>query len=463
MDKPGGFIMKNERIMEHEKISKLMWKFALPSIIAMVINALYGVVDRIFVGRGVGTLAIAGVMISFPIMLILFAIGVLVGYGGSSAISIYLGQKKEESAEKTLGNAFLVFIILSAVTVSIGNIFLKPVLILFGASPEVLPYAEKFARIILLGSIFQSIGFGINNIIRAEGNPTYSMITQITGAVLNALFCYIFIFQFNMGIEGSARATVLAQAIVSFMVVWHFYTKRSALRLRLRNLLPDFSIIRRILTIGMAQFSIQVSISIVVAILNTQLLKYGGNTAVSAWGAINSIMLLILMPVFGLNLGSQPIVGYNYGANNCGRVRQTLLLTIFNSTIIALTGAIMIQLFAPFIISSFVRNDSALIGIGSKGIRIFLAFLPILGFQISGASYFQYIGKPGQSMLLGLSRSVLLLIPAVLILPHFFGLFGIWLAGPTADGISSFLTGTFIFRELNHLKIPAYCVQPVRG
>ena len=453
--------MDKKNRLGNDKISKLLWNFAIPSIASMVINALYGVIDRVFVGRGVGSLAIAGVMVSFPIMPILLALGVLVGYGGASAISIYLGQQKKEEAENTLGNAFLIFFILTGIIVSLGLIFLKQILTVFGASPEVFPYAEKFSRIILLGSIFQSIGFGINNIIRAEGNPIYSMITQTAGAVLNAVFCYVFIFLFKMGIEGSAVATVLAQAIVSIMVVGHFYTKRSLLHIHIKNLFPKVAIAGRILSIGVAQFSIQISISILVAILNKQLLKYGGNTAVSAWGAINSIMLLIIMPVFGLNIGAQPIVGYNFGARDCPRIRKTLVLAIMNATLIVLIGFVMIQLFAPFIISIFVSNDKELVEVGSRGLRIFLAFLPILGFQISGASYFQYIGKPRHSMLLGLSRSVLLLIPAVIILPLFFGLNGIWLAGPTADGLSSLLTGVFILRELKLLKTSERCMEPL--
>lgn len=341
-----------------------------------------------------------------------------------------------------------------------GLVFLKQILTIFGASPEVYPYAEIFSRIIILGSIFQSVGFGINNIIRAEGSPVYSMFTQITGAILNAVFCYIFIFVFKMGIAGSATATVMAQAIVSLLVIGFFYSKRSLLRLRFRNLVPDVTIIKRILSIGMAQFSIQISISILAAILNKQLLIYGGNIAVSAWGAINSIMLLIIMPVFGLNMGAQPIVGFNYGAKDCPRVRKTLLLSIMNATIISLAGFILIQTFSPFIISAFSNNDRKMIEIGSKGLRIFLAFLPFIGFQISGASYFQYIGKPRHSMLLGLSRSVLLLIPAVLILPIFFGLNGIWMAGPTADGLSTILTGFFILKELKLLKTEKRCLEP---
>jgi putative MATE family efflux protein len=451
--------MDRSRRLGDEKIGKLLWTFALPAISSMLINALYGVVDRIFVGRGVGSIAIAGVMVGFPVMMAMMALGMLIGIGASNAVSIYLGQKKKEEAERTVGNSLFLFLVLSVVITVLGLIFLKPLLVAFGSSPEVTPYAEKFVRIILIGFVFQCIGFGMNNLIRAEGNPLYSMITQMTGAVLNIILCYVFIFVLKFGIEGSAIATVISQGVTSLMVLGYFYTKQSALHIHLRSLRPDAAIIKRILSIGLAPFSMQFTMAILFTILNHQLVRYGGDMALSAWGAINSVLMLFLMPIFGLNQGAQPIVGYKYGAKNCLRVRQTLMLTIRNSTIIVGIGFLVIQVFAGQIISLFAGNDPALVAMGSRGMRIFLAMLPIVGFQIAGANYFQFIGKPKHSMFLGLSRQILLLIPAVLILPLFFGLDGVWLAGAVSDGLSAVITGYFVLRELRKLKDLERCAE----
>ena len=315
-----------------------------------------------------------------------------------------------------------------------------------------IPYAEKFVRIILIGVFFQCIGFGMNNVIRSEGNPLYSMITQIVGAVLNIILCYVFIFIFKMGIEGSAIATVIAQGVSSLMVLGYFYTKSSALHLHWKNLIPGAVNVKRILSIGLAPFSMQLTLSVLFAIMNNQLLRYGGDLALSAWGVINSVMMFFLMPVFGLNQGAQPIVGYNYGAKKFARVRETLWMTIRNATLIVVAGFVIIQIFAPAIMSAFAKNDPALVAMGSRGIRIFLALFPIIGFQIAGSNYFQFIGRPTRSMMLGLSRQILFLIPAVLVLPIFFGLDGVWLAGAVSDGLSALLTGYFVARELKKLK-----------
>lgn len=451
--------MDRSKRLGEEKIGKLLWTFAVPAISSMLINALYGVVDRIFVGRGVGSIAIAGVMVGFPIMMVMMALGMFIGIGAGNAVSIYLGEKKKDEAERTVGNAILMFLLLSVVITGLGLVFLKPLLVAFGSSADVIPYAEKFVRIILIGFVFQCLGFGLNNLIRAEGNPMYSMITQIVGAVLNIILCYVFIFVFKFGIEGSALATVIAQGVTSLMVVGYFYTKKSALHIHLRSLIPSAAIIKRTLAIGLAPFSMQFTLGILFTILNHQLVRYGGDMALSAWGVINSVLMLFLMPIFGMNQGAQPIVGYNYGAKNCPRVRETLLLTIRNSTIIVGIGFLVIQIFAGPIMKLFAGGDPSLVAMGSRGMRIFLAMMPVVGFQIAGANYFQFIGKPKHSMFLGLSRQILLLIPAALILPLFFGLDGVWLAGAVSDGLSALLTGYFVLRELRLLKNNLRCAE----
>lgn len=443
--------MNRSRELAEEKIGKLLLKFSVPAIVGMLVNALYNIVDRIFVGRGVGSLAIAGITIGFPVMLILMGFAMLVGLGGTSLISIRLGQDKKEDAEKILGNAMVLLVVIMLGITVLGLIFLEPLLRLFGASADVMPYAKDYLRIILLGSVFQGIGFGMNNFIRAEGNPKIAMLTMLIGAILNTILDAIFIFVFKMGIEGAALATIASQAVSSVWVLSYFFSGKSTLKVYRENLKLKSDVVLSIFSIGFAPFMMQLAASAVNAILNNQLVVFGGDIAISAMGVINSVSTIVLMPIFGINQGSQPIIGYNYGAQQFDRVKKALKYASMAATVIVVLGFIMIIVIPEQLVGLFAGNDENLINMGANGLKIFFAAMPMIGFQIVAASYFQAVGKPKQAAFLSLSRQVIFLIPAALVLPRFFKLNGVWMATPISDVLASVLTGIWIVVEMRNL------------
>ena len=434
-----------------EKILKLIIKFSIPAIIGMLVNALYNVVDRIFIGNGVGSDGIAGAAIGFPIMLIMMAFNMLIGLGANSLVAIRLGEQKKDEAEQIMGNAFVMLVALSLVITVLGLMFLDPLLKLFGASAAVLPYARAYMRIILLGSVFQSIGMGMNNFIRSEGNPRIAMVTMLIGAILNTILDPLFIFVFKWGIAGAAYATIISLAVSAAWVLYHFKYGKSVLKLHVRNFKLKPHVIGKIVAIGAAPFMMQFAASILNAIMNRSLSVYGGDVAVSAMSAVMSITMLFLMPIFGINQGVQPIIGYNYGAHKYDRVKEALKLGIIAATTVVIFGSIITRLFPMQLISIFNAEDAELIAFGSHALKVFLIFMPIIGFQIVSSNYFQAVGKPVQAGLLSLSRQVLILIPAMLILPRFYGVEGVLYAGPLSDLVSSVITGLFLYFELRHL------------
>ncbi|OPJ55955.1 MATE family efflux transporter [Alkalithermobacter paradoxus] len=443
--------MDHSKQLGEEKIGKLLLKFSIPAIVGMIVNSIYNVVDRIFIGRGVGSIALTGITVSFPIMIIIMAFGMLIGIGATSLISIRLGEKKGEEAEIILGNALSLLILTSIIMTVLGLIFVNPILIRFGASSTVLPYAREYLVIILMGSIFQSIGFGMNGFIRAEGNPKIAMYTMVIGALANIALDPLFIFTFGMGIRGAAIATVISQAISSVWVLWYFFGGKSSLKIHLKNLKLHMRIVKEIIAIGLAPFSMQIAASVIVVILNRNLYTYGGDSAIAAMGIINSISMFILMPIFGINQGSQPIIGYNYGAREYDRVKETLKYSILASTVICIVGFIVVMRYPENLIMIFNNEDKDLIKIGAHGMKAALRMLPIVGFQIVGSNYFQAVGKAKYSMFLSLSRQVLFLIPVLIIMPKFLGLEGVWLASPISDFLAFILTFIVLFIEMKKL------------
>jgi len=443
--------MDHARQLGNERIGKLLVKFSIPAIVGMVVNALYNIVDRIFVGQGVGSLGIAGITVGFPFMLIIMAVGMLIGIGATALISIRLGEQNKEEAEQIAGNGMILLIGTAILLTIVGFLFFDRLLRLFGASAAVLPYARDYMQIIVLGAVFQGVGFGMNNFIRAEGNPKIAMWTMLIGAVLNTILDPLFIFYWGMGIRGAAVATVLSQMVSAVWVLYYFYGGRSVLKIRRRDLKLRMPIVRDIFAVGSPPFAMQLAASLLMVIFNNSLNKYGGDLAISAMGIINSIAMLILMPIFGINQGAQPIIGYNYGARQFNRVKKALKLAINAATVVATLGFAVVTLFPEQLIRIFNPKDAELIKMGSRALVIFLLFLPIVGFQIVGANYFQAVGKPREAMLLSLSRQIIVLIPAVIFLPRFFGLDGVFYAGPLADLVSSIVTGIWLFYELRHL------------
>jgi len=442
--------MDRSNILGEEKIGKLLLKFSVPAIIGMLVNAFYSVVDRIFVGKGVGPEALSGIAISFPIPLIIMAFSMLVGIGATSLISIRLGQHRKEDAERIVGNSLTLLLLISVVISLVTFLFMDGLLIQFGASQEVLPYARTFVKVLLWGTVFQSIGFGMNNFIRAEGNPKVAMFTMILGAVLNIILNPIFIFVLKLGVAGSALATVISQMVTSIWVLYYFLSDQSSLKLHFVNLKLDKLIIREIVAIGVSPFSMQIAASVITVIFNKSLAFYGGDSAIAAMAVINGIVMMIFMPVFGINQGAQPIIGYNYGARKYKRVRQTLWLGILGATGFMVLGFLVTHLI-PYGLMSLFTSDPELIRDGVEGLKIYLVMLPIIGLQIAVVNYFQATGQPKKSLFLSLSRQLIFLIPALLILPRFYGLIGVWMAGPVSDVVSTFVTAILLFFDLKRL------------
>lgn len=442
--------MNNTNRLEEEKISKLLLEFSVPAIVGMLVSALYNVVDRIFIGNSAGPLGLAGITIGFPIMIIQMAFGALIGLGATSLVSIRLGQKKNEEAELIIGNAVVMLGIITVSITILSLAFLDPLLRIFGASNEVLPYARDYMRIILGGTIFGGFSFGMNNFIRAEGKPAIAMITMIIGVILNICLAPLFIFVFGWGMKGAALATVISQAVSATWIVSHFILGKSMLKIRTKNLRLKSDIVKGVLAIGMAPFAMQVAQCVLTAIINIRLGTFGGDVAISGMGVVNSLMTLIVMPIIGINQGSQPIMGYNYGAENYERVKKVLKYASLAATSISVLGFLATRLFPTQLISLFSK-DTELIAFGSHALSVFLIMLPLIGFQIVGAGYFQAVGKPKQSMILSLSRQVIILIPALIILPMFFQMQGILVSGPLSDFLSAVITGIWLFVEIKNL------------
>ncbi|NLK22405.1 MAG: MATE family efflux transporter [Epulopiscium sp.] len=442
--------MTTQEQLKNEGIGRLLLKFSIPAIVGMLVNALYNIVDRIFVGKGVNELALTGIGVAFPFMTILLAFSMLVGIGGASLISIRLGQDRKEDAERILGNSFILMIIVTVLVTILGLIYRDPLLRIFGASENTYAYARDYITIILYGSLGNTIGFAMNHMIRAQGHPRAAMASMLIGALTNTILDPIFIFVFAMGIKGAAYATIISQAISAVYVLAFLQSKHSHLNFHIRNMKLSRNVIIEIFSIGMSPFAMQLAASVVTTISNNALRDYGGDLAIGAMSIISSVAMIFFMPIFGINQGVQPIIGYNYGAKQYDRVKQALKLAVVAATVISTLGFIVVEVYPEAVIRIF--NDSPeLIRIGSSGIRIFLSMMPLIGFQIVSSNYFQAVGKAKISIVLSLLRQVILLIPLLLLLPMAFELSGVWMAGPIADGLSTVITGLFIWKEMRKL------------
>ncbi|MBP2667404.1 MAG: mepA, partial [Firmicutes bacterium] len=408
-------------------------------------------VDSIFVGRGVGEIGLVAVTLAFPLMMVLMGVGMFVGLGAGALISIRLGRKDKPGAELILGNALMLVIILVLVSTSLSLWFLDPLLVLLGATPEVMPYARDFSTIILGGSVFMHVSFSLNNLIRAQGDPKTALRTMLIGALLNTALNPLFIFVFHMGIKGSAWATVAAQAVATVWVLSYFIKGTGTMQLKKINLRIRRDIVIEIARIGMAPFLLQMGASLVMVVLNFKLLNYGGGLAVAAFGIVNRVLMLIMMPVMGISQGAQPIIGYNFGAGNYRRVIEVMKLAAASATGLCVLGFVGVQVFAEQIVRLFNGNPE-LVRLGSTGLRLYLLLLPLIGFQLIGANYYQAVGKAGYAIVFNLLRQIVLLIPMVYILPPFLGLTGVWLAGPVSDLGAALATAWFMMRELKGLR-----------
>ena len=438
--------------LENSKITSLLWKYFLPAFTGVIINSLYNVVDRIFIGQGVGAKALSGLSAVYPIMLILMAFGMLIGIGAGVRISINLGMKNFARAEKVLGNSFILMLIVSGIISIIGFSIKDPLLRLFGVENDTMAFANEYLNIILYGAVFNVVGFSMNNMIRSEGNAKIAMYSMLISAGTNIVLDPIFIFWFDMGVAGAAWATIISQLILCVWVIRHFRSSSSVIKLRKENFKLNGQIILYIITIGFAPFSMQIAGSFVQGLYNIQLIKFSSDIAIAAMGIINSVAMLIVMTIVAINMAAQPIYGFNYGADNYKRVKDTLIICMKAATGIAIIGWLIVQFFPEMIILAFNSSSEELLKVGTQGLRTFLIALPIIGFQVIIGNYFQSIGKAGTSILLTLMRQVILLIPILFILPNYLGLKGVWFASPIADVGSAIVAGYFIIRELKNLN-----------
>ena len=416
-----------------------MWEYTLPAIMGTVVMSLYNIVDRIFIGQGVGALAISGLALTMPFSIVLMAFGMLIGAGSASRISITLGENNKDKAEKILGNAITLTFIMSGTAILLSMIFMDDILRLFGGTDNTLQYAREYMMIIIPGGIFTALYFGMNNILRASGHPKKAMQNIMLGAIINTVLDPIFIFVFDWGIQGAAWATVISYLIGTIHVGRQFFGKNSTLRFHWNNLKPQKDIILSIVSIGMSPFSMQIGTSMVVIFINSTLLKYGGDLAIGAYGIINSINMLIVMFIVGLNQGTQPIVGFNYGAGNYSRMFTTIKKAVIVATCFSVFGFILGIIFPRMAVSLFT-NDINMIDISANAMRISVIMFPVIGIQIVISNFFQSIGKAKISIFLSLTRQFIFFIPALFILPPLFKLNGAWASMPVSDGLAFFVS-----------------------
>ena len=443
-----------------DNIGKLLFNYATPAIIAMASSSLYHLIDSAFVGHGVGGAAIAGMAITMPIMNIGSAFGAMVGVGAGARISLRLGEGNKAAAEKTLCNAVILNIIIGFTIMAVMLTYLDEILILFSggeASAETLAYAKDFMQIILYGNITQHLYLGMNDMIRASGNPRKSMAIMLTSVAVNLALNPLFIFVFDWGIKGSAAATVIAQFISFLIALSHFCSKKSFLRFKRKAFHFDWKIVGNILSIGLAPFLMNICASAVVAFVNRAMLSQGGDLYVGAYGIVNRIALLFVMVVQGLNQGMQPIVGYNYGAKNYARVRKAVYMTICCGIAIASLGFILAETMPHFIARAFVDssqggNDQFMVDAAAQGMRIVMMMFPLVGFQIVVGGFFQYIGKAPLAIFISLTRQLLFLLPLLSILPQHFGVSGVWISMPIADSASILLAFALFIWQIRKIK-----------
>ena len=432
-------------------------RYALPAIIAQVAASLYNIIDSIFIGQGVGPLAISGLALTMPMMNLTAAFGAMIGAGSAALTSIRLGQGNKAAAERILGNVVLLNVLLGVVLMAFGLCYLNELLYFFGASDQTLPYAREYMEIILYGNVITHLYHGLNCMLRVAGYPNKAMNITILAVILNAILDAIFILWWDWGIAGSAWATVIAQ-LVAVVVQWiHFSDVKSFLRFRSEAFRLRWDIIKNIITVGMAPFMIQACACVVVILVNNTLGEYGGDLSIGAYGIANRVAFLFTMVVMGFTMGMQPIVGYNYGARAYDRVLKTLWMTVGWSVATTTLGFLICEIFPYQVVHIFVSEDGSgsateLIEASARGLRILVLMLPLVGFNIVAGNLFQHIGKPKRAILLSVSRQMLFLVPLIIFLPRHLGADGVWYSIPIADFASTLLAALLLFQQIRKFK-----------
>lgn len=454
-----GSILTDKNPLGIQPVKQLLTQFAVPSIISMLVNSLYNIVDQIFIGQGVGYLGNAATTVAFPITTIVLALSMLIGSGGSAFASIKLGEKKPEVAEKTLGNVFMLSIVVGILCFIIGMIWLDPLMRLFGATNNIMDYARDYSSIILVGTPFMLLGVGLSNMARTDGSPKIAMIGMLIGAGLNTILDPIYIFVFHWGVKGAAIATITSQIISTLILVWYF-VKKGNMRLRLKYCKPDFRIIGAFVVLGISSCITQTAATFLQVILNNSLVYYGdlspdvsGDVALSAMGIVLKVSMILIGINIGMGVGAQPILGYNKGAGKPVRIRDTYLLAIKYATVVSTIGWVACVFAPSYILKLFGTDDPQFTAFAVRCMQIYMAGIMTSGFQIVSTSYFQATGQAIKASILSMLRQLLLLIPLIIILPLFFGLDGILYAGPAADTLSFLIIGIFVIVEMKKINV----------
>ena len=441
----------------YEPVRRLLAKFALPAVISMLVNALYNIVDQIFIGQGVGYLGNAATTVAFPIVTIVLAISTLLGAGGSAYAAIRLGEKKEREAEKTLSNVFILLIGIGVIFAALGLIFLEPILKVFGATENNMSYSIDYASIILMGVPFNMLGIGLSNMARTDGSPMVSMVSMVIGAVINTFLDPLYIFVFHWGVKGAAIATVTSQ-VISVIVLVYYFARKGHMRFRRENMRLDGAICRAVTALGISSCITQLASTVLQITMNNSLVYYGnqspvgGDVALSAMGIVMKVSMIIISIDIGIGIGSQPILGFNQGARQPERVRETYITAVLIATVVSSIGWLACILIPHIMLKLFGTDDPNFSMFAQKAMRLFMAGVFAAGFQIVSTSYFQATGQPLKASILSMLRQVFFLIPLIFILPLFMGLDGILFAGPIADISSSVVVFFFISHELKKLS-----------
>lgn len=435
-----------------KNVWRLLLQYAIPSVIAMTAASLYNITDSVFIGQGVGAMAISGLAITFPLMNLAAAFGSLVGAGASTLMSLRLGQKDYTTANNILGNVVALNLIFGIAYSIIVLIFLNPILFFFGASSGTIQYAHEYMEIITIGNVITHMYFGLNAMLRATGHPEKSMYATIFTVIINVILSYLFIFVFNWGIRGAAIATVTSQAIMLIWQIKFYSNKKSFIHLQKGIFKLKRKIVKDSLSIGMAPFLMNVAACVIIIVINKQLLKYGGDLNVGAYGIINRVAYLFVMIVMGLNQGMQPIAGYNYGAKQIIRVKQVLKYSIILATIIMTIGFVIGEFF-PRAVASVFTTDLTLLELAIPGLRIVFILFPIVGFQMVTSIFFESIGMVKKAIFMSLSRQVIFLLPCLIILPIFWGTNGVWYSLPTSDALASVLAAYLLINQIKKFNL----------
>ncbi len=442
-----------------KSIKKLLLQFSIPSVIAMVVNSIYNIVDQIFIQRSPeGSLGNQATTVAFPMITLTLALALLIGNGASAMASIRMGEKKNEEANKILGNAFMAIIAVSIFFTIVVLIFFEPFLKLLGATPDVMPYAKRYISIVLCGTVFMAIGSGLSGFIRIDGAPRVSMISLVIGCVLNVILDPIFIFTFDMGVSGAALGTIISQLVTAIITMWYLLFKGKIIKLDLKKLKLDIKLILKFCFLGVSSFVTQFANALVQISLNNLLVHYGdlsdvgGNTAQTAMGIVLKTNMLLIGISVGIGTGAQPILGYNKGAGLYDRVKKTYIYSVVISTTISTIGWIFISFFPQIVLSIYGNNDPEMIDFACRAMRIFLGLVCVSGFNIVSSNYFQATGRAGAALIMAMSRQVIALIPLLFILSYFMGLDGILFAGLFADALSFIVGVCFVIAEMKKIN-----------